>query len=425
MKSRFWLHNGIMLLFIFINSKSMAQFTTFAKPIIDTLCSPTMHGRGYVQDGVNIAANYLASKMENIGLKSFDKSYFQKYSFDINTLPQVTCSIDGKTYNAGEHFLVDAASPSLQGVYKILQFNMHNNVDEKLFWIKLQNGWATNEALLLKDEDNTKSTKRWLDSVQKLGYKIPLVIKGSAKKLLWSTSQTVDKTPILIFPDTIINKADEISISIKNNLIKDYPCKNIIGYIPGKKKNTKGYIVFTAHYDHLGMLGSSYFPGASDNASGTSMVLNLANYFMQNKQDYPIIFMLFSGEEVGLLGSKYFVEHPLFSVDKIKMLINIDIMGAADEGITVVNGEVFKTQFDNLVAINATEKLLPEIKIRGKAANSDHYFFSEAGIPSFFIYSNGGSGFYHDVWDKPNTIQLKNYDQVAKLLIKFTTNLNR
>ncbi len=59
------------------------------------------------------------------------------------------------------------------------------------------------------------------------------------------------------------------------------------------------------------------------------------------------------------------------------------------------------------------------MKIRGKAANSDHYFFSEAGIPSVFLYSNGGPGWYHDVWDKPNTLTTTNYDNVAKLLIQF------
>jgi Zn-dependent M28 family amino/carboxypeptidase len=172
------------------------------------------------------------------------------------------------------------------------------------------------------------------------------------------------------------------------------------------------------------MLGNNaYFPGASDNASGTSMILSMANYYAKNKQDYPIVFILFSGEEVGLLGSKYFVEHPLFSLQKIKMLVNVDIMGSAEAGITVVNGEQFKSAFDQLVDINKREAYLPEIKIRGKAANSDHYFFSEAGVPSIFIYSNGGPGYYHDVWDKPNTLNFKNYDNVAKLLIQFIKEL--
>jgi Iap family predicted aminopeptidase len=98
-------------------------------------------------------------------------------------------------------------------------------------------------------------------------------------------------------------------------------------------------------------------------------------------------------------------------------------MGSAEAGITVVNGEQFKSAFDQLVDINKREAYLPEIKIRGKAANSDHYFFSEAGVPSIFIYSNGGPGYYHDVWDKPNTLNFKNYDNVAKLLIQFIKEL--
>ncbi|KXK42568.1 MAG: peptidase M28, partial [Bacteroidetes bacterium OLB11] len=78
---------------------------------------------------------------------------------------------------------------------------------------------------------------------------------------------------------------------------------------------------------------------------GTSMILYLAKYFSVHKPLYNIVFILFSGEEAGLKGSEYFTTNPIFDIKKIKTLINIDIMGDAQNGITVVNGEVYKKCF--------------------------------------------------------------------------------
>jgi Zn-dependent M28 family amino/carboxypeptidase len=95
--------------------------------------------------------------------------------------------------------------------------------------------------------------------------------------------------------------------------------------------------------------------------------------------------MAFSGEEIALLGSKYYTEHPLFPLANIRFLVNMDIMGTGDEGITVVNGTIYKSAFDDLVKINDREHLLKLVKLRGETANSDHYFFYKNHVPSLFI----------------------------------------
>jgi aminopeptidase YwaD len=106
-------------------------------------------------------------------------------------------------------------------------------------------------------------------------------------------------------------------------------------------------------------------------------------------------------------------------LSQIKFLTNVDIMGDATDGITVVNATEYPRQFELLEKINSERQLLPQIKSRGKAANSDHYHFSEAGVPSFFIYTNGGKGYYHDIYDKPGEITLNNVDNIVKLVIAF------
>lgn len=419
------------ILFFLLCSTSIAQaqFATKAKPILDTLCSPIMAGRGYINNGVNKASAYLQSVFDKYELKNFDRDFAQSYLIDVNTIQKANCKLDGKEVKAAEHFLVEADCPSISGKFKIFPFSITNEVDQKLLDSKLQQGFANDEALLVKNAEDRDAMKVFKTKLSQLGYTLPLIIYSSSKKLLWTVADEVSNQPALTFPDTIINRADEIEVDIVNKFIKKYRCDNVIGYIPAKsiatKKNKKAKIkeciVFSAHYDHLGMLGEkAYFPGASDNASGVSMILNLIEYYSkQPPADYNIVFMLFSGEEAGLKGSSHYVANPLFPMEDIKFLINIDIMGNAEFGITVVNGEKEKKAFDQLVTINNEKKYIPEVKIRGKAANSDHYFFSEAGVPAIFIFSNGGVGYYHDVWDKPNTINLANYDNVAKLLIDF------
>jgi aminopeptidase YwaD len=409
---------------------SSAQFLDYAKPRMDSLCSARFAGRGYVNDGVNIAADYIAQQLSKLDVQPAGTSYFQRYSFPVNTFPgYISCRLDDVTYLAGEHFLISSNSKSCSGRFKLYPFRFNNETDRSLLMIKLSAGIAKDEAIVFRDIDNMRNFRKFQDSLVDVGYNIPVSVIATNSKLLWTPSTELENTVELTFPDSIISNKDILDINFENKFIKDFECKNIIAYVPAKYKRKRGVtnnkcIVFSSHYDHLGMLGkNAFFPGASDNASGVSMVLSLAKYFSEHPIDMPVYFIFFSGEETGLLGSKYFVEHPSIPLNSIKTLINIDIMGSADQGITVVNGETYKDIYDKLVDINKQNNYLPEVKIRGKAANSDHYFFSESGVPSIFIYSNGGPGFYHDVWDTPKSLTLKNFDNVAKLLVDYVEQL--
>jgi len=106
-------------------------------------------------------------------------------------------------------------------------------------------------------------------------------------------------------------------------------------------------------------------------------------------------------------------------LDEIKFLINCDLAGTGDEGITVVNGTVYKKQFKKLAKINVKKHYLTKVKVRGRAANSDHYWFSQKGVPAIFIYTMGGISAYHDVYDKAETLPLTEFDDYSQLLIDF------
>ena len=196
--------------------------------------------------------------------------------------------------------------------------------------------------------------------------------------------------------------------------------------ISPEKYYPDSFVVFGAHYDHLGMMGSNtFFPGANDNGSGTAMLLDLAAYYAmpENQPDYSIAFIFFSGEEAGLLGSEYYTEHPLFPLKNIKFMLNLDMVGTGSEGIKVVNGSIFKQEFEKLKALNEKGGYLKSVNERGEAANSDHYYFYKKEVKCFFIYTLGGEyKEYHTVGDKAAGLPLTKYTELFRLVCDFVKN---
>lgn len=415
---------ALLLILIICSTQFLfAQDFQASKEIIDKLCSAEFKGRGYVDNGVNLAADYLASKFKQYNLKTFRDGYFQNYTFDVNTIPlEIACELDGIPHEAGYSFLVDAGASSIKGDFNLLHYNMNDSLEKISLFKKIKAGFKKNEAPVLHHFNYRNQS--FSDSCAYYRHFPKLFITTEDKKLTHTISRYVDEHTSLIFLDSVISDKQKIHIAYKNKFIRSFQSKNIIGYIEGKNKDSM--IGFSAHYDHLGMQGSkAMFPGASDNASGISMLFYIIDYYSKHQPDCNMVFMLFSGEEAGLMGSDYFTEHPFFNLHKIKFLINIDIMGNAEKGIVVVNGETRKQEFDLLSSINDSLKLIPKVRIRSQSKNSDHYHFSEHGVPAIFIYSDGGQGYYHDVYDKSDALLLTNYEETGKLLIEFTNQLSR
>jgi Zn-dependent M28 family amino/carboxypeptidase len=232
--------------------------------------------------------------------------------------------------------------------------------------------------------------------------------------------EQVPFTHFVVRESAIPSGAKAMETVVNANYRKLYKTQNIIGTVSGEITDT--FIVVSAHYDHLGMLGASvYFPGANDNASGVSMMLELAKHYAkpENKPRYSMLFIAFSAEEAGIAGSRYFTENPLINLSQIRFLLNMDILGTGDDGIKVVNGTVHTEEFDRLSALNTSNQYLKTVQSRGKAANSDHHFFSEKGVSAFFIYTLGGIDAYHDIYDKAETLPLTEFDDLFLLLTGF------
>lgn len=391
--------------------------------IIDVLTSDSLHGRGYINNGDRKAAEYIASQFSELGLKSFGKNYFQYFSYSVNTFPDsMRVTVGAKNLVPGADYIVDAASGSANGTYRMVWVTP-NNLDSCL---KANSGKKDMiYAFDVRTESNPEKVKFYNQLINKLRRQNP-VIKIQPEKLTWSVASDAFEYPLIeVLAGHIDSTAQQISVNISNQLKLNHQTQNVIAYIPGKNKKLKNqYFVFTAHYDHLGKMGSrATFKGANDNASGIALLLNIAKYYAKNPPAYPVVFIAFAGEEAGLKGSFHYIQKPLFPLKHIRFLINTDIAGFGEEGITVVNATKHEKEFSLLKEINQKENLLVQIKARGEAANSDHYPFSQSGVNAFFIYTLGGTKAYHDIFDTKENLTLYAFENLTRLVIEFANTI--
>lgn len=401
-----------------------------AKLTVETLCSPAFHGRGYVNGGDSIAAEYIAESFKNAGCQFFSSGPFQAFQFQVNHFPaNMSLSINGKNLQAGTEFVVDPGSCS--GTTKNLLFievevsDLFNPklIKNKLSMVNNQGGGRSKNLVgLLFNESNLKGDT--LKKAKQLAREYNTtfaVIEVVNDKFTWSVDQSQTNFPFFQVQQSAMDVSLgkwQVAYDVLARL-KQHTARNVIAYVPAKKKSKK-YLVYTAHYDHLGRMGQdTYFPGGNDNASGTAMLLELANYYVKNPTDVNVVFIAFAGEEVGLLGSKYYTENPVFPLEKIAFLFNVDIMGSGEDGVTIVNATLFPEHFKRFEAINQAKQYVVKTGARGPAANSDHYFFSEKGVPAFFMYTMGPNKHYHDVGDSFENLSFNEFNDLFHLLLEF------
>ncbi len=415
----------VFLVYILLTEFAFSQITPI-KEHVNVLCSKDFHGRGYVNSGDSIAAAYIKMWFAKNGIKPINESYYQNFAFDVNTFPEkMEVVYNGKKLIPGTHFLVHPSSnggknqlvPKKLSLSELLDVQ---NLSSKL--LNLKNDTLFNAILL----DFSTVSADTLKLLQPIGEQISSyfpIIEITNKKFTWSVSDNQFNFPYIQIQDSIYQGDGNFDIDIRSQLLKNHLATNVIGFVPSKHKS-EDYILFTAHYDHLGQMGeNTYFPGANDNASGTALLLELANKIKQKPLKVNAVFIAFAGEEAGLIGSNYFVNNPLVDLDKVRFLINTDIMGSGEEGITVVNATAQQDVFDALVARNSATGRLAKVNPRGPACNSDHCPFVKRGVPAIFIYTMGGIAAYHDVLDRPETLPLTDYKDVHLTLVDLLNGL--
>lgn len=372
----------ILFFLLFISVLACSAQDTASVRRSHELTSPGLWGRGYTNNGMQKAAQYIANELQLMGVSPVraDKGYFQEFTMSVNTFPgKMQVRVNGKKLTPGADFIVVPQSKAIKGNMRLVpaaDSNVYINY-------------------------NKKTT-------------VELV-----KKLTWSVATTQADFSGIEILNTKVQNPSRLKINIQNNYQQQFTAQNVMGQVKGTVF-PDSCIVITAHYDHLGGMGkTTYFPGANDNASGVALLLRLAAYYAKNPAPYTLVFIAFAAEEAGLIGSKYYTEHPVFPLSKIKFLLNTDLAGTGSEGITVVNATSHEQQFKWLQQINEKYKLLKTVNARNNAANSDHYWFTQKGVPAFFFYTMGGITAYHDIYDKAETLPMDRQDQLMKLVTEF------
>ncbi|MBD3414489.1 MAG: M20/M25/M40 family metallo-hydrolase [Candidatus Aminicenantes bacterium] len=183
----------------------------------------------------------------------------------------------------------------------------------------------------------------------------------------------------------------DIVVEMETHFIyEDRKAPNVLGVIPGKHPELKNeYLMIGGHLDHLGVgLDGSIYNGADDNASSVGVLLEIARVIQANgfRPDRSLVFAAWAGEELGLVGSRYYVEHPIFPLEKTAVYMNIDMVGTGDLDL-YVGGMWEFAEFFALLKENMNPKFRQRLKYRIDYRGSDHSAFLAKGVTCISLRS--------------------------------------
>jgi len=405
---------------------SGGQDTRYVRKQLNRLCSPEFHGRAYYKRGDSIASEYLAGEFRRLGLKSFGTGYFQDYSFNVNSLEEVSVQVNDRPLEFGAEFMMHPASGSLSGNFEPVTVDAAMMRSPPRMFRELseagEHPLVVLDSLGLGNPDLYRFVKEFALGG---GMGICGVVEICPGVPIGRVGRSVYGGPLVqVDREAVKGGIGRVGLTVRNRYMEHYPTRNVIGYFPGRSDKM---IVFTAHYDMIGSFGEgNYFPGASDNASGTAMVLDLARHYSGGKKPYySVAFMLFSGEEAGLMGSEYYTGHPLFPLEQIRLVINLDMVGTGQEGVNLFNAPERPLEAAIVHKINEEKNYLKDIFEVEAKANSDHYPFHEKGVPAIFFLTRGRSAGAHNIYDTPDKLPLYGYENLFRLILHLTAELEK
>jgi Zn-dependent M28 family amino/carboxypeptidase len=212
---------------------------------------------------------------------------------------------------------------------------------------------------------------------------------------------------------TILNNPHSTDTSGEKRL-----SKNVVGLVRGTKESDE-VIIIGAHYDHLGYgeFGSLYrgdtpriHNGADDNASGTAGLIELAQYFGKYRPETDLLFVAFSGEEMGLLGSAHFVEEPPVNLDNTLAMINMDMIGRMEDHKLIIFGTGTTSDWEEILLVANTDSLKIQLVKDGTGA-SDHTSFYYKNIPVLHYFTDTHSDYHRPSDD----VEYINNEGIAKI----------
>ena len=263
---------------------------------------------------------------------------------------------------------------------------IHDTAPAAYPWSVVRSGWSKSK-LQSEEKDNNMSraiVEGWitLDIAKQL-----FKLGGQSADALFAAALKPGFKAVDLKLTTSLNVTNTIKKSVSNN---------VVAVIPGTKRPDEN-IIYSAHWDHLGIgekvNGDSIYNGAVDNATGVAALLELAAAFQKSPQkpERSIVFVSFTGEEQGLIGSEYYAKHPVYPVNKTVADINMDMMGIAGKTKDIVVYGYGQSELEDYAIASAKKQgrvVVPDpVPSSGLYYRSDHFNFAKVGIPSLFTGS--------------------------------------
>ncbi|MBB6273532.1 hypothetical protein HDF26_003992 [Pedobacter cryoconitis] len=384
--------------------------------LIKTLSSDDMQGRATFSPGIDKAATFIEGEFKKIGLQPLKgaKDYRQTfYKYQVKPI-SAEVSIDGKTIAPDEVAIWGNTTASL---------TLDNTNSDG--WVKLDPSKPFREQYKLL----VRNKKRQLVLVDK-----KFTTEFNQLREYVSIAAVTDQEkpaeanpPVLVMILSADTTLKTFSVSAKNSIEK-LPLFNVAGIIPGKSKE-KELVVFSGHYDHLGIIHSadqdSIANGADDDASGTTAMIALAKYYKKlNNNERTLIFVAFTAEEIGGFGARYFSQQ--LNPDEVVAMFNIEMIGKESK---FGKNAAFITGYDksdfgkilqkNLEGTAFTFHPDPYPK-QNLFYRSDNTTLAALGVPAHTISTDqiDTDKFYHTVKDEYSTLDTDNILSTIKAIAK-------
>jgi len=394
------------------------------------LASDALEGRNTPSRGLDIAAEFIASRFRRAGLEPVTKdgSYFQTARY-----AEITPKLDDfrMTLATGGNVLTLSAADVRAHYLKALDLTDAPVVDLP----------ASGEApmpdvagKIVAGDARRYGAEGPLEKLQSLKPALILLLarrqQGRADQTLLKDSASSD-APVLLVANADATaavdgaKALSLSLHLSPPVIKASPAENVIGVLPGSDPVLRNqYVILSAHYDHLGVSGGRIYNGANDNGSGTVSVIEIAGALaaIDPHPKRTIIFMTFFGEEEGLLGAYYYTHHPLFPLSATIADINLEQMGRTDDkdaprvSSFSFTGPSFSDLPDTMTAAAKQEGVSVYVKRDADDFfdRSDNLAFAKAGIVAHTAVVAYEYPDYHAFGDKWQKIDYANMAKVDR-----------
>ncbi len=425
------------------------------------LSSDELEGRETSFRGQKLAANYLETQFRlSNGSAPFEGSFIQPFDLFVNGLDSdrtliSTSGRGSKKLQLYRDFYMDVRYTDVGRFEAPMVFAGYAT---GLFTVSLQGKWA----LVIEDDPNDATHANVLTKIIKVREAgaigimfMPhpessdrLIRSGTPSRRQMSLSD-LGFSPAMTFPSVRLTRdaaseligkksydrvTDEIKQSVPgmfsirrarvsltvNKVQESRTADNVAVLLPGQHPDLREqYVVVSAHYDHLGRFGDHIFNGADDNATGTAALLTLIDRIQHLDRKRSLIVLAVSGEEEGLLGSKFFVANPPVPKSQIVANINIDMIGRNQAGqIGIVPANIDTSTLTTRIRALAQSpdhkiELLEDLDRYHR--RSDHYSFIKAGIPALFLFS-GVHDDYHSVDDDWQQLDLNKLTHVYMLM---------